>query len=76
MPCVCAGSGTCDEAEWVAGFQAAFGGTADAAKKAFAKLDSDKSGDISLAEVSDFFKQMDADGGSHSVSADYMWHTA
>lgn len=66
QPCVhffsISGSGSCDEAEWVAGFTSVFGGSADAAKKAFARLDSDKSGDISISEVCDFFKEMDSDG--------------
>ncbi|ELU05212.1 hypothetical protein CAPTEDRAFT_211623 [Capitella teleta] len=63
------GSGTCDEAEWVAGFTAVFGGSADSAKKAFSKLDTDKSGDISIAEICDFFKKMDDDGNG-SISKD------
>ena len=63
MRCVCEpGSSGVDEGEFVAGFKEAFGGTDDQAKKAFARIDSDGSGEISLSEISDFFKQMDNDG--------------
>ena len=56
------GNGTVSRGEWVTTFQSQFGGTADQANTIFTKLDKDKSGDISLAEVTQLFADMDADG--------------
>lgn len=56
------GNGTVSRAEWVETFQSQFGGTAEQATGIFTKLDKDNSGDISLAEVTELFADMDADG--------------
>ena len=58
----CIGNKQLDQGEFVAGFKSAFGGTDAEAKKAFAKLDADGSGEITVDEISAFFKQMDKDG--------------
>ena len=43
-------------------FTTEFGGSTEQADKIFSKLDKDGSGDISLAEISQLFRDMDADG--------------
>ena len=57
-----AGNGTVSRNEWSATFTSEFGGNSEQADKIFVKLDKDGSGDISLAEISQLFRDMDADG--------------
>ena len=42
--------------------KAAFGANDDQAKKAFDVIDTDKSGEISIAEIANYFKSMDKGG--------------
>ncbi len=61
LPGVSLGNGEVSRAEFAQGFTSQFGGTADQANKLFGKLDKDGSGDISIAEIEDLFKDMDQD---------------
>ncbi len=58
------GNGEISKDEFSDGFKSHFGGTVEQANKMFGMLDKDNSGDISMDEIKDLFKEMDKDSKS------------
>ncbi|ELU04671.1 hypothetical protein CAPTEDRAFT_198121 [Capitella teleta] len=71
------GNNQIDLNEFSTGMATAFGANGDQAKKAFDKIDTDKSGELTVDEIADFFKVLDKDGSGDVSKAEFLavWGT-